>query len=73
MKKIVKSTISFYRLLLEHSQKPYEPSPQHVLKRMLIPLCRNFDEIIEKGTKNDTWDLIKGFSKECKTLDQEIM
>lgn len=69
MKKIVKSTISFYRLLIEHGQKPYEPSPQHILSRMLIPMCNNFDEIIEKGTKNDTWELINGFSKECNGID----
>jgi len=36
---------------------------------MLIPLCKNFDEIIEKGTKNDTWELVKGFSKEYNGID----
>ena len=68
MKKGVKSTISFFRLLIEHGQKEYEPSPEHVLKRMLLPLCRNFREIVEKGTKNDAWCVIEGFLKECKKL-----
>ncbi len=65
MKKNVKSAISFFRLLIEHSQREYEPSPEHVLKRMLLPLCRSFSEIVENGTKNDAWDVIQGFSKEC--------
>lgn len=70
MKKNVKATISFFRLLIEHSQKEYEPSPEHILKRMLIPLCRSFRGIVEKGTKNDAWDVIEGFSKECARLRQ---
>lgn len=28
MKKHVKSTVSFFRLLIEHSQREYEPSPE---------------------------------------------
>ncbi len=68
MKKSVKATISFFRLLIEHSQKEYEPSPEHILKRMLLPLCRNFSEITKEGTKNDAWDAIQGFSQECNKL-----
>ena len=66
MKKNVKSTISFFRLLLEHSQRGYEPSPDHVLKRMLVPLCTHFSEILAEGTKNDAWDAIEGFVRECE-------
>lgn len=66
MKKVVKSTISFFRLLIEHSQREYEPSPEHILRRMLKPLCHNFSEIVEKGTKNDAWEIIEGFARECK-------
>ncbi len=68
MKKSVKATISFFRLLIEHSQKEYEPSPEHILKRMLLPLCRNFSEITTERTKNDAWDVIQGFSQECNKL-----
>ena len=64
MKKNVKSTTSFFRLLIEH--RDYEPSPSHILKRMLIPLCEHLAEIAEKGTKNDAWDVIKGFTRECE-------
>lgn len=68
MNKNVKSTISFFRLLVEHSQKEYEPSPEHILKRMLLPLCCHFSEIVENGTKNDAWNTIEGFVRECKKL-----
>jgi len=68
MKKNVKSTISYFRLLIKHSQKKYEPSPEHILKRMLIPICESLNEISETGTRNDAWDLVEGFTKECKGL-----
>ena len=66
MKKVVKSTISFFRLLIEHSQREYEPSPEHILKRMLKPLRHNFSEIVERGTRNDAWEVIEGFAQECR-------
>lgn len=65
MKKNVKSAVSFFRLLVEHSQRPYEPSPEHVLKRMLLPLCDHLAEIVKDGTKNDAWGAIEGFVGEC--------
>lgn len=71
MKKNVKSTISFFRLLIEHSQKEYEPSPEHILKRMLLPLCRGFSEIVATGTKNDAWEVVDGFAQECRKLQSE--
>lgn len=69
MKKHVKSTVSFFRLLIEHSQRDYEPSPEHLLKRMLLPLCDHLAEIACEGTKNDAWDTIEGFAKECQRLE----
>jgi len=68
VKKNVKSTISYFRLLIKHSQKVYEPSPEHILKRMLIPICESLNEILENGTRNDAWDLVEGFTRECKRL-----
>ena len=68
MKKVVKSTISYFRLLIKHSQKPYEPTPDHILERTLIPICENMNEIYEGGTRNDAWDLVEGFAKQCKRL-----
>jgi hypothetical protein len=70
VKKNVKSAISFFRLLIEHSQREYEPSPEHILKRMLLPLCRAFAEIVESGTKNDAWEVIRGFSRECQKVSR---
>lgn len=70
MKKITKSTISYFELLIRHSQKKYEPSPEHILKRMLIPLCENLDKLVTTGTKNDDWELMEGFSKECKRFKE---
>ena len=71
MKKNVKSTVSFFRLLIEHSQRPYEPSPEHILKRMLLALCHGLSEIVESGTKNDAWEVVEGFAKECRKLEAE--
>ena len=68
MKKEVKKTISLFEVLIKHSQKKYEPSPQHILKRMVAPLCKQFSIIINEGTKNDTWEIIEGFSQECKKI-----
>lgn len=56
MKKFVKDTVGHFEVLIEHSQRPYEPSPPHVLKRLIRPLCRDFERVIEQGTKNDAWD-----------------
>ncbi|MFH1563312.1 MAG: hypothetical protein ABIF11_07865 [Nitrospirota bacterium] len=68
MKKEIKKTISLFEILIKHSQKEYEPSPQHILKRMVVPLCKQFSIIINEGTKNDTWEIIEGFSQECKKI-----
>ena len=70
-RKLVKSTASFFRLLLEHSQRGYEPSPEHILKRMLAPLCQSFAELLQEGTKNDAWDLLERFSRECGRLERQ--
>jgi len=52
-------------VLADHSLRPYEPSPEHILRRMIIPLCEDVRLIIERGTRNDSWDLLQGVSKEC--------
>jgi len=70
VKKRTKSTVSFSRLLIEHSQREYEPSSEHVLKRMLVPLCDHLQELVEEGAKNDAWDVIEGFARECRRLEQ---
>ncbi|MEW6095430.1 MAG: hypothetical protein AB1567_02730 [bacterium] len=71
MKKEVKKTISFFEVLINHSQKKYEPSTHHILKRMIIPLCKQFSIIINEGTKNDAWEVISGFAQGCKRIREE--
>ena len=70
MKRIVARTLGHFRILVDHSMKPYEPSPDHILERMIVPLCHDFALILKKGTKNDGWHLLHGFEKECKRLSK---
>jgi len=42
-----------------------------IVKRMLLPLCRGFSEIVATGTKNDAWEAIDGFAQECRKLRSE--
>ena len=35
---------------------------------MLMPICESLNEIFETGTRNDAWDLVEGFTRECKRL-----
>jgi len=72
VKKNVKATISFFRLLIEHSQKEYEPSPEHILKRMLLPLCRNFSEIAKEGTRTMPGMLFKVSLKSAESCWDEL-
>lgn len=73
MKKVVKDTVGHFEVLVDHSQRAYEPSPTHVLKRLVRPLCRDFERIIDKGTKNDAWDAIEGFLAVCERRDVESL
>lgn len=70
MKKIVKDTIGHFDVLIDHSQREYEPSSEHVLKRMVRPLCRDFSKVLKRGTKNDAWEVIEGFLKICNILGE---
>ena len=68
MKQVVKRTIGHFGVLIDHALKPYEPSPEHVLKRMVHPLCQDIHKILDRGTKNDAWEVIEGFSRECARI-----
>ncbi len=72
MKNFVKRTIGHYRALLEHSLKRREPSPEHILKRLVIPLCQDFNYILQEGTKNDAWIALEGISRECSKAYKKI-
>ena len=62
---IVKRTIAHYASLLEHATRDREPSTDHVLRRIAIPLCEDFVDILKEGNKNDCTEIIDGFSKKC--------
>jgi len=68
MKQIVKRTIGHFGVLIDHTLRPYEPSPEHVLERMVYPLCRDMHDVLDRGTKNDAEDVIEGFSRECTRI-----
>ena len=59
---------NFHAIVWDEELEVNEPSPEHILKRMLIPICESMNEIYEGGTRNDAWDLIEGFTKQCKRL-----
>lgn len=71
MKQIVKRAVGHFRVLIDHALKPYEPSPEHVLKRMVHPLCQDIRDVLEKGTKNDAWEVMEGFSRECARISSD--
>jgi len=66
MKPFVKDAVGHFRSLILHSLKEYEPSPTHVLNRLLKPLCKDFKKILEKGTTKDTAKVIEQFFKLCQ-------
>ncbi|MEX2722288.1 MAG: hypothetical protein Q6366_011385 [Candidatus Freyarchaeota archaeon] len=68
-KPFVKDAVGHFRNLLIHSAREYEPSPEHVLKRLLRPLCQDLNYIIEKGTTRDAKETLTLFQKECKKIE----
>lgn len=68
MKQKVKEAVGHYRVMIDHTLQPYEPSREHILKRMVRPLCSDIQELIEKGTKNDAWEFLEGVSRECRKV-----
>jgi len=68
LNRIVKRTLGHFKILIEHSLRPYEPTPQHILKRMIMPICQDVRTMQTKGTKNDSWDLLQGLGEECKAI-----
>ena len=66
MKNLVKDAIGHFRVLIDHSQRDYEAHPVLVLKRMVMPLCSDFERIIENGTKNDAWRTLEGIVRACE-------
>jgi len=64
----VKRAVGHFNNLLAHSLKPYEPTPEHLRKRLLIPLCKDIQEILRVGTTNDIKEALHQFSKVCQRI-----
>ncbi len=68
MNKIVKRALGHFKVLIEHSLRPYEPSPEHILKRMVKPLCQDVSAMQKKGTRNDSWEFLQGLAEACRVI-----
>lgn len=64
-KPFVKDAAGHFRNLIAHSVREYEPSPEHVLKRLLRPLCEDISRILDQGTAADAKEVVELFSREC--------
>jgi len=71
MKQVVKRAIGHFGVLIDHVLKPCESSPRHVLKRMVHPLCQDVHSVLDKGTKNDAWEVLEGFARECARISRD--
>jgi len=64
----IKRILGHFKNLAKHTTRPYEPTPSHLKKRLLLPLCEDISTLLEKGTKNDYEKALSGMSKICKQL-----
>lgn len=69
-KPFVKDAASHFRNLVEHAFKPYEPSPAHLLKRLIAPLCLDLSHILGSGTAADAKETLELFQRECRRLEK---
>lgn len=67
-KPFVKDAAGHFRNLIAHSLREYEPSPEHILKRLLRPLCDDMSRILEDGTAADCKEAVELFSEECRRI-----
>ncbi|MHA1364148.1 MAG: hypothetical protein ACTSP1_16725 [Candidatus Freyarchaeota archaeon] len=68
-KPFVKDAAAHFRNLLSHLTREYEPTSEHVLKRLLRPLCRDLKRIIERGTAEDVWETVNRLREECEKVE----
>ena len=66
---IVKRTVGHYLNLVEHSLREYEPNPKHALQRLVMPLCEDFQDLMNAdGTRRDMEKILRGFLEHCKHI-----
>jgi hypothetical protein len=58
-------------IVMDHSLRDYEPYPVHVLKQMVLPRCKDFERILDQGTKNDAWQMLESIVRECHKLKSQ--
>lgn len=61
----LKRLFGHFSNLAEHAIRPYEPTPAHLKKRLLLPLCEDISELLKAGTKNDFQEAFTGLSEIC--------
>ena len=62
----LKRLFGHFSNLAEHAIRPYEPTPTHLKKQLLLPLCEDIFELLKTGTKNDFQEAFTGLSEICK-------
>lgn len=67
-KPFVRDAAGHFRSLIVHSLREYEPTPEHILKRLLQPLCRDLERVLARGTARDAREALQLFNKECTRL-----
>lgn len=70
MKILSKRTIGHFRVLLDPCGRRKEPSPEHILERIVSPLCQDFSHVLREGTKNDAWQILEEFVNECQKFKE---
>lgn len=69
----IKRILGHFKNLVTHTTRPYDPSPSHLKKRLILPLCEDITLLIEKGNKNDYEKALSGISKICKQLSHNTI
>ncbi len=69
-KPYVKDAAGHFRNLIIHSLREYEPTPEHTLRRLIQPLCRDIERILERGTARDAHEALTLLHKECARARQ---
>jgi len=64
-KPFVKDAAGHFRNLIAHSLREHEPSHEHILKRLIKPLCEDICRILDEGTAADAKEAAELLSKEC--------
>jgi len=65
-KPFVKDAAGHFRSLIAHSLREHEPSHEHILERLIRPLCEDISRILDEGTAADAKEAAELVTKECE-------